>query len=246
MAYNAHNGFLASYETGILNHAEHLEPLFREREILRGVSTMLSIGIGAGNLECELVRRHGISLSYIERSPPMIEAVRKNIEHHGIGESVDDVFVGSFEDIRIDTIYDLILSLDSWYHMGRNLPALEKALRLRAEGGRLLIQLMSQDRQLYWILDQVRGLMCSNDLSTWAREKGFDHDYFECSRWIPTSRLIPNEQPTEAFKHFVAFAKGQSWDQLPDNERHEAIQAVNSLQRDGAIETRHGYLLFER
>ena len=245
MERTPHEEFLASYETTILNHAEYLEPLLRDRGIFRDVSTVLSIGIGAGHLECQLVRKSGIALSYVERSQPMIEAIRRNMERYGLSQNVVEAFEGSFEDAPIEHTYDLVLSLDSWYHIGRHKTALEKALSLRAPGGRLLIQLMNQDRQLYWVLDQVRGLMSSNDLSAWALEQGFEHGYFEHSHWVPVSRLAVDGRPTDGFKHFVAFAKGQAWDELSDAERDEAVDAVHTLQRDGALETRHGYLLFD-
>ena len=68
--------------------------------------------------------------------------------------------------------------------------ALEKALCLRATGGKLLIQLMNQDRQLYWQLDQVRGLLSSNNLHAWASDLGFEHHYFEHSHWVPLPQLV--------------------------------------------------------
>ena len=157
---------------------------------------------------------------------------------------VADSFQESFESAHIDERYDLILSLDSWYLIGRNRAALDKALDLRATGGRLLIQLMSANRQFYWVLDQVRNLLSSNDLHAWVLEEGLEHEYFEHSHWVPLSKLVVGGQPTEGFKHFAAFAKGEPWDEFSDEAREEATQAAHDLQCEGRIETRHGYLLF--
>ena len=193
-AFHPHRGFLDAYDVQILNHADHLEPILRDRGILDRVSTVFSIGIGAGHLECQLARELGFSLAYVERSPPMIEAIRQNIAGYGISRQISAEYTCEFEAIPTDATYDLILSLDSWYLIGRNRESLQKALALRATGGRLLIQLMTSHKQLYWELDQVRGLMASQELSS---------------------------AETEA-----------------------AVQAVFDLERDGHLETRYGFLLF--
>ncbi len=78
-AFHPHRGFLDAYDVQILNHADHLEPILRDRGILDRVSTVFSIGVGAGHPECQLARELGVSLAYVERSPPMIEAIWQNI-----------------------------------------------------------------------------------------------------------------------------------------------------------------------
>lgn len=242
----AHDELLASYDTTVLNHASTLEPVLRNRGILDGVRSLLSLGIGAGHLECQLVRQTGISFSYVERSEPMIAAVEANIAAHEIESRVLKRYHDSFETAPIDGEYDLVLSLDSWYHIACDRKELDKALRLRALGGHLLIQLMSADRQLYWELDRVRGLISSNDLHGWATEEGIEHEYFEHSHWTPLSKLIVDGMPTTGFKHFVAFAKGIIWEELGESEREESIRVAEVLEVEGRLETRHGYLVFTR
>lgn len=239
-----HDELLASYDTTVLNHASSLEPLLREKGLLKGVRSLLSLGIGAGHLECSLARETGMKLSYVERSESMIAAVEMNIASHGIEPCMVDRFHESFETASITGTYDLVLSLDSWYHIGRSRATLEKALRLRSPDGRLLIQLMSADRQLYWELDRVRGLISSNDLHTWVLGERLTHEYFEHSHWTPLNNLISEDGPTDGFKHFVAFAMGVPWDYLSAVQRDEAVRVVYDLQSGNRLETRHGYLLF--
>ena len=62
-AFHPHRGFLDAYDVQILNNADHLEPILRDRGILDRVSTVFSIGIGAGHLECQLARELGFSLA---------------------------------------------------------------------------------------------------------------------------------------------------------------------------------------
>ena len=58
----------------------------------------------------------------------MIEAIRQNIAGYGISRQISAEYTCEFEAIPTDATYDLILSLDSWYLIGRNRENLQKAL----------------------------------------------------------------------------------------------------------------------
>ena len=242
-----HRGFLASYETGILNHVDNLEPVFNDHGILDRVTTCLSIGIGAGNLECQLVQKHGMRLSYVEPSDLMADAIHETIARHGIAANIDEEIFSTFEEASFKKSYDLILSLDSWYRIGCNRQSFEKALRLRAPHGRLLVQLLTREKQIYWALDESRNLIAAEELSSWALSEGFEHEYIEQMHKTPCSRLISDvSQPTKGFEEFVSFAVGQHWQDLNEIERRKAIRAVHDLEQDGCIETYYGFMLFRR
>jgi SAM-dependent methyltransferase len=240
-----HESFLASYEAGILNHADRLGPILRDLCSIKNPSTVLSIGIGAGFTECMLARDNDWLMSYVEPSALMRDAVRRTIDRFNIRSHIADEFPCTFEEMHTVKRYDLIIALDSWYRIGCRQTALQKALDLRSAGGTLIIQLLTRRHQLYWMLDQANDLIAAEELSRWATEQGFTHSCRESIHKVAVTDLIVRDTATHAYQHFVSFAKRRNWDDIGDDEKAQAIAAVRSLEHDGFISTNYGYLIFD-
>jgi SAM-dependent methyltransferase len=244
LTFDHHVDFLNAYESGLQNHIADSYRSISDLGVFDNAKSVLSIGIGAGNLECLGAKEHGYRLSYIEPSPPMRKKLQENIRAHGIESLIGDEYHCLFEDFEPVDAYDLILSLDSWYRIGADKEMLEKALNLRSKGGKLLIQGLTRDKQIYWMLDDFRGLISSDELSQWATQNGFRHEYFTSTYRIPIENLIIDGELTDAYRNYAAFVYGKRWAELSAAEIDKARKVVIDLEKDGGIEKYFGHLLF--
>lgn len=244
LTFDHHFDFLSAYEGGLQNHAADSYRAICDLGVFDNAKSVLSIGIGAGNVECLGAKDYGYRLNYIEPSPPMRRALQEKIRTLGIESLIGEGHHCAFEDfVPVDT-YDLVLSLDSWYRIGTDKEMLAKALRLRSKGGKLLIQGLTRDKQVYWILDDFRNLIAAEELSQWAKQAAFDHEYFTSTHRIPIERLIIDDEFTDTYRSYVAFVYGKRWADLSAAEIYKAENALIDLDRGGFIEKHFGYLLF--
>ena len=65
----------------------------------------------------------------------MLDALASTIDAHRVGHLVVERHAGDFEELEAGRDYDLVLSVDSWYHLGRTAEVLAEALAMRRAGG---------------------------------------------------------------------------------------------------------------
>ncbi len=243
--FDVHAEMLGAYESRLLNQPEWLESVLSRKGVLESLGSIFSLGIGPGGFESKLLAMYpGSRLSYVERNLTVLKELDRNLRRYRVEERIQNGFIDSFEHIADPDRYDLVLSLDSWYHIGKNEELLAKALKMRRAGGKLLIELMTK-QSLYWSLDRTRGLPSAEEISVWATDKGFEHEYFEEGLTTEYSTLIDKDGPKDPFKRFVAFATGSHWDEMTHASRERAVDSLIAANEDGIVRTTYGFLLFE-
>ena len=234
-----------------LRRTEGVLRYLRARGLLTAVRSVLSIGPGEGELEIELARDLD-RLGVIDPDGRALEILRVRLRECGLEERLGVCLPERFQGDAVGAIserFDLVLSIHSWYAIARDAAALRHALGLRNDGGRLLISLASEQdmaNELKALGPRRETDPTAEAVSEWADEAGFPHS-FERTHAPRSADLFVDERGlTEVGRSMVGFLVSTPWDGLAEPVREEALRIVRAHVRSGRIESKTGWLLFER
>jgi hypothetical protein len=83
-------------------------------------------------------------------------------------------------------------------------------------------------------------------LSSFARARGFDHEFFIIHRYVPLAGFIDNETATDSLKALASFLACMPWEELGRTQQEQIKQLVVKDGAKGKVDLASGALLFRR
>ena len=162
-------------------------------EVISGLFTeytsILSIGCGAGDLDKEILsaakkRSRRVTYVGIEPDSDQCERFRSHMRSENDQSTAVEVHNSRFESFADERRFDLVLMVHSLYYMDDPKQALEHALKLVGESGRLVVFIASDDTlnelaSSFWARENGSPTWFSEDLSKHLETLDID---FECQR----------------------------------------------------------------
>jgi hypothetical protein len=215
---------------------------------LDGVASILSIGAGEGVLETRLMHEFGVQMGYVDPTVPYVAAYRESIRAAGLGDLAVAVFCGRFQDYPPQRTFDLVLSIHSWYAIGTDAAALEKALACRSARGRLVIALASEESfDIKWanlVAEPDQKYITAEQISTWSKQAGIAHEYRVCARAMAVQQLVQNGEFTADGRAMFSFLARTPFEEIPASSRALVADLLESCQRGGVLQKTAGCLVF--
>lgn len=215
--------------------------------ILDGAESMLSIGPGDGVVEVALMQQRGLRLGFIEPSKLFFDQCLAGVQEAGLEAFLVEARNEAFQDYRSAERYDIVLSLFSWFALGFDRAMLEKALACVKPGGRLLIclQVEPSPSTIISAASRSEGIsLTSEKLSDWANAEGFAHDYDVYHGLVPTERYLKNGNLTEAGRDLTSFVSATPWEEIPQELKSTALDAMQAASDGAHIDLAGGCLIF--
>ena len=218
--------------------------VLRDRHLLDGVHTLLSIGAGEGQLEIQLAEEYGLQLGYIDRAESMVCAFNDRVKDKAIEDLILESHLGDFETYDPKNRYDLVIAIHSWYSIRFNQEMLEKALDLVEPAGRFFVSLTSEQDQFK---QQVWSHpLWAEDFSSWARSAGFGHEFFTKAVPLQVADFFESGDLTHDALAYVGFLNGTKWNDLPISMKQGAREFLQRCEVDGKIQKVDGCLVFQK
>lgn len=184
-------------------------------QLSRGGASFLSIGCGAGELDEKILaaaKEHASSVSYVGLDPDSEQCERfisRMVVENDRSIRVE-AHSSSFEHFEEQRRFDLVLMVHSLYYMNDPRLALENALNLVSESGRLVILIASNDTlnelsSSFWELENGGSTWFSEDLSRHLETRGiaFERRRIEATLDV-TSCFEPQSERGGRIADFVA------------------------------------------
>ena len=204
------------------------EAASNQRELIRGWFTdhtipqlptdsasILSIGCGAGDLDVKILaagKEHAATVSYVglEPDPQQCERFISRMEFANDQNIQVEVHNNRFEEFTEQRRFDLLLMVHSLYYMDDPERAIENALNLVNESGRLVILIASNDTlnelsSSFWAREYGGSTWFSEDLSRHLEKRGvpFERKRIEATLDITTC-CEPDSEQGERIADFIA------------------------------------------
>ncbi|MCC9606368.1 class I SAM-dependent methyltransferase [Blastopirellula sp. JC732] len=216
--------------------------------VLDGADSILSIGAGSGEVEVRIAERTGRQIAVIEPSQSYFDQFLENVKAAGVQELLLEAHRTSFEDFQPRRQYDVVLSLFSWFAFELDRELLLKALACRDAEGKLLICLPTADCPASKIsaISRSSGInLTSEQLSAWARNEGFDHDYDVYHGVVPAELYLYGDELTEQGRDLASFLAATPWEEMSDELRQMSLAAIQSGKSGDQIDHASGCLIFD-
>jgi SAM-dependent methyltransferase len=204
------------------------EAASNQRELIRGWFTdhvipllstdsasFLSVGCGAGELDVEIldaVKEHTSSISYVglEPDPQQCEKFVSRMERANDENVRVEAHNTDFEKFTEQRRFDLVLMVHSLYYMDDPKRAIQNALNLVNESGRLVVLIASNDTlnelsSSFWEMEKGAATWFSEDLSEYLEARGvpFERKRIE-ARLDITSCCEPQSEKGVRIADFIA------------------------------------------
>jgi SAM-dependent methyltransferase len=178
-------------------------------------ASILSIGCGAGDLDVKILaagKEHASTLSYVGLEPDSQQCERfiSRMEFEDDQNIRVEAHNTRFEKFTAQRRFDLVLMVHSLYYMDDPERAIENALNLVNEFGRLVILIASNDTlnelsSSFWALENSGSTWFSEDLSRHLEKRGvtFERKRIEAKLDI-TSCCVPDSEQGKRIADFVA------------------------------------------
>jgi SAM-dependent methyltransferase len=192
-------------------------------------ASFLSVGCGAGELDIEILaagKEHTSTISYVglEPDPQQCEKFISRMELAGDKNVRVEAHNTNFEKFIEQRRFDLVLMVHSLYYMDDPAQAIENALNLVNESGRLVILIASNDTlnelsSSFWEMENGASTWFSEDLSKHLEERGvcFERNRIE-ARLDITSCCEPESEQGIRIADFIA--------QVPTGELPPGLRAM--------------------
>jgi len=205
-------------------------------------ASFLSIGCGAGDLDEKILaagKEHASAVSYVGLEPDAQQCERfmSRMVVENDGNIRVEAHNSSFEDFADPRRFDLVLMVHSLYYMEDPKRAIENALNLVSESGRLVILIASDDTlnelaSSFWARENGGSTWFSEDLSRHLEKLGIP---FECQRIEATLDITsccePGSEQGARIADFVAQAPTA---ELPSRLRQMIFSYLEATShRDG-------------
>ena len=205
-------------------------------------ASFLSVGCGAGDLDEKILaagKEHASTVSYVGLEPDSRQCER--FMSRMVFENDRNIRVEAyntcFEQFTEQRRFDLVLMVHSLYYMDDPKLALENALNLVSESGRLVILIASNDNlnelsSLFWELENGGSTWFSEDLSNHLEELGvtFKRKRIEATLDITSCCEPRSEQGTRIADFLAQVPTGE----LPLRLRRMIFSYLEATsQRDG-------------
>lgn len=221
--------------------AEHVIP-----QLSKDSTSLLSVGCGAGDLDVNILaagKAHTSTISYVGLEPDPHQCERF-VARMAFGNDNSIRIEGHntrFEDYSADRRFDLVIMVHSLYYMDNPEQAIEEALNLVSERGRLVILIACNDTlnelsSSFWAMENAGSTWFSEDLSKHLHGHAiaFDRNQIEATLDI-TSCCEPDSQPdVEKGNRIADFLAQVPTAELPRRLRQMIFSYLEATsQRDG-------------
>lgn len=235
--------------SAVVRNADAVAPALRRLDLVRAGESLLSIGGGGGRLEVELTRELDLQLGFIEPQEGSFQAFEERVREAGVGHRVVVRHPGPFQTFSDPRTWDVVLAVHSWYRLSEDPAQLERALRLRAAGGRLIIVLISSSSLQHALVralenDHPSARLTAESFSRWATDRGYDHRRFECRIAVPATECLTESGLTAPARDLVAFLAYRRWREVPERLRLAARRVLEDAVVDGRVEFQAQGLVF--
>lgn len=221
---------------GPRSNVDGLLPVLQQEGLLDGARSLLTIGGGAGALEVELAKSHGIRVSYVEPNLEQANVFRDNARRAGIERLVDDVHLGPIQTFKPKARLDLILSLHSWFAVGPDPAAARVIASWLTPNGHLFAVMSSETSGLSRAL-QVKRTFAEAISRSW-NAGGLRHRLFQTEYHIPIDLLLVDGRLTDIARNWCAYKAKSSWDRLSSERQQAIFDYINSF-KDAGLFTDH-------
>jgi SAM-dependent methyltransferase len=205
-------------------------------------ASFLSVGCGAGDLDEKILaagKEHTSAISYVGLEPDTRQCERfisRMVDENEPNIRVE-TFNTSFEEFTEQRRFDRVLMVHSLYYMDDPKLALEKALKLVSESGRLVILIASDDTlnelaSSFWARENGGSTWFSEDLSRHLEQRGitFERQRIEAKLDITSCCEPGSEQGT----HIADFIAQAPTEELPPRLRQMIFSYLEATShRDG-------------
>ncbi|MFT7387209.1 MAG: SAM-dependent methyltransferase [Candidatus Endobugula sp.] len=221
--------------------AKHVIPQFSKDS-----TSLLSVGCGAGDLDVNILaagKAHTSTISYVGLEPDPQQCERF-VDRMGLGNDNSIHIEGhntSFEDFSGDLRFDLVMMVHSLYYMDNPEQAIDDALNLVSEGGRLVILIASNDTlnelsSSFWAVDSSGPTWFSEDLSKHLHNHSiaFDCQRIEATLDITSCCKPDSQADIEKGNRIADFLAQVPTAELPHRLRQMIFSYLGATsQRDG-------------
>ena len=236
-----------NFET-IVDHSDNFYQELHRSGILRGVSSVLSIGAGEGELELRLAKEDKIKLAYVEPATQFVKRYKSRRAEIGVEEFCYEIWDGPFQNYSTESKFDLVILIHSWYAFGFDRKIFEKCSALLKPSGRIFITIISEN-SLTWKIgnlanNQSGQNLSAEKLSDWFKSESLDHDYRVNIRKVPAKKMLCGEELTPIGKNFVSFISFCPWNQMDVNLQDRIKRLFIEETKGENINLRCGCLIF--
>jgi len=233
----------------VVNHSENFTNELVINNLLLGTKSLLSIGSGEGELEINLAIKHGLKLGIVEPVSEYIQLINNTINNHDLKNMILEIFNGTFQKFQSSHLYDLIISIHSWYALGENNEELQQALNYRSPKGRLFIALITSDSLIQKIAltssNRAGENLTAERLSTWAKKNGYEHKYWTNYKKIHVSELVNNSgELTFPGQSLISFPSFTPWEEIPEKLKVQCKGLMEDHIENDHLILKNGCLLF--
>lgn len=220
----------------------------QEQRLFEVGNSFFSIGSGEGELEIALAQAYQSTFEVLEPVPLFVDNFKAIANAHNLTDQLSGIHQMPFESFEVKQQFDRVLSIHSWYGFGFDTKLLNKALSMVKPGGHLFINLMSKKSPVYDLsnMSYSDGIdLCSENLSEWATNAGFIHQFNWESAVRPATLFFEEDgQLTLKAKNFASFLMASAWNDLSCKEQTRVHDIFYNYRNHDSIHIVSGCLLF--
>lgn len=219
---DSYENYALEFDSDMGGNLERILPRLEQHEIVRPGSSLFSIGGGFGALEGRLANDYRVKVSLLDPGRKLVKAFQNRMTRLGLPHLLQDTWVERFQDFSYPKKFDSVISVHSWYYIGKSRESLDKALSLcKPKGGSLYIALTARkgnfcDLQTLISKADQRPAFFFDDFADWAKSEGFD---FETNTW-PVDRDInyffSNGEFTPHGRDWISLIHRTPWEEISD------------------------------
>lgn len=195
-----------------------------KRRIFGSTVLLLSIGPGEALLEKHLVSSGEIGSVFVVEPDSRLFSKLVGSKNEKI-----EGRCAKFQDFATDQRFDHVISLNSWYYIGTDTQALEKALSLLKPSGSLIIGVISETTFGNHIQSRFRKkepYLTGQQIAAWLDTNHYKYDITLDGYSLPLSRFVSGETLTESGMKWSEFVVGRD---LGSKDCAELVKTFRTL-----------------
>lgn len=216
----------------------------------KAASSLLSIGGGEGIVEASLLRNAPqAKIWYLDPSPEQCQAFHQHMKREHLLERVVDVTQTTFQEYDTRQRFDRIVSMFSWFFVGKDKRWLVKLLDLLTPNGTACLVLpntgsieadfnrsLSPDKRTTLVGDEVVNALKTLECS--VRQ----HTYV---KWLAINELFDGEVASEASLAFAAFVAMRPITTFTPAEKRHIANLLNARRESKGVPLRWDVLVIK-
>jgi SAM-dependent methyltransferase len=206
----------------------------------RDVRSLLSVGGGEGNVEATLLRNAPeAEIWYLDPSPEQVEAFGIHMEREHLLDRVKGMAESTFQDYTTAQKFDRIVSMFSWFFVGKGRRELEKLIDLLAPDGVACLVLPNTDSieadfNRHLSPDQ-RTTLVGGEVVQALDDLGHESTRHTFTKWLADDEMFDGQAASEASLAFAAFVAMRPISELTASERSLIAELLHSRRQANGV-----------